>query len=167
MVGIFLPYGCANVLLNLGLTDKSSLPVLTASCCESQWLHVVCLVLQRMNDLGIFINFEKFTWVTYWSGRKKKPKPSLFFCPATGPTSSLVILKKSVTKCFLSGTRGKENRCFLCIMLLILLQRSIYRVGKYREWPASLTSLIKNIINHTYNSLNSSVTLLLYWATGY
>lgn len=99
--------------------------------------------------------------------KKTKTKPSLFFCPATGPTSSLVILKKSVTKCFLSGTRGKENRCFLCIMLLILLQRSIYRVGKYREWPASLTSLIKNIINHTYNSLNSSVTLLLYWATGY
>jgi len=40
MAGIFSSYGYANALLNLG---KSSCPVLTNPCCESQWLHVVCL----------------------------------------------------------------------------------------------------------------------------
>lgn len=38
------------------------------------------------------------------------------------------------------------------IMLLVFLQGLVYRMRRYRECPASLTSIINNIISHLYNS---------------
>lgn len=75
-LGIFQLNGCANAMLNLGLTGKSSLPMFINPCCKSQWLHVVCLFLGALVDEWFrgYLQTKNSLKSHFLKGGKKKKK---------------------------------------------------------------------------------------------